>query len=68
MMLYHKLFLLDLAKSLFQIRDQIVSIFKTDGKSHKIGGHFQRVPATEAWVMAPGCSIRDSTPPNDSAG
>ena len=24
------------------------------------------VPATEAWVILPGCSISDSTPPSDS--
>src|SRR2546421_2482769 len=38
----------------------------TDSRT-RVGGTSSGDPATLAWVILPGCSMRDSTPPRDSA-
>ena len=54
-------------EGLAQVVDQIVGRLEADAEADEVGGTSLVDPATMAWVMRPGCSIRLSTAPRLSA-
>ena len=55
------------AEGTVEVGEQVVDGLDADAEPDQVGGHLEvGAGDADAWVIRPGCSISDSTPPSDS--